>query len=190
MNTTSPTPTQTPVELHAGAALLQWYATSEDTDGAYALAHATIAPGGEPPLHVHAREDETFYLLSGTMTFQRGMERIDASAGDTVHLPRGIQHGFKVTSSQARVLLVITPGGIEQAFRATSVPTDARPATTRPRRPARRHPRTSTRSWPPTARRASSSPARRSTDWAPRYAASAGRIPWVQTASPSGHTSV
>jgi quercetin dioxygenase-like cupin family protein len=127
MNTTGPTPTQTPVELHAGAALLQWHATSEDTDGAYALAHATIAPGGEPPLHVHAREDETFYLLSGTMTFQRGMERIEASPGDTVHLPRGIQHGFTVTSPQARVLLVITPGGLEAAFRATSIPTDARP---------------------------------------------------------------
>jgi quercetin dioxygenase-like cupin family protein len=126
MNTTT-TPIQTPLELHAGAALLQWHATSADTDGAYALAHATIAQGGEPPLHVHAREDETFYLLSGTMTFQRGMQRIDAQPGDTVHLPRGIQHGFKVTSPQARVLLMITPGGLEEAFRATSVAMDARP---------------------------------------------------------------
>jgi quercetin dioxygenase-like cupin family protein len=125
MNTT--TPTQTPLELHAGTALFQWHATCADTDGAYALAHATIAPGGEPPLHVHAREDETFHLLSGTMTFQRGMERIDAQAGDTVHLPRGIQHAFKVTSPQARVLLLITPGGLEEAFRATSIPTDAQP---------------------------------------------------------------
>jgi len=125
MNTT--TPTQTQLELHAGSALFQWHATSADTNGAYALAHATIAPGGEPPLHVHAREDETFHLLSGTMTFQRGMQRIDAQPGDTVHLPRGIQHAFKVTSPQARVLLFITPGGLEEAFRATSIPTVAQP---------------------------------------------------------------
>ena len=125
MNTT--TPTQTLLELHAGAALMQWHATSADTNGAYALAHATIAPGGEPPLHVHAREDETFHILSGTITFQRGVERIDAQAGDTIQLPRGIQHGFKVTSAQARVLLFITPGGLEEAFRATSVATDAQP---------------------------------------------------------------
>jgi quercetin dioxygenase-like cupin family protein len=118
----------------------------ERPDTAYALAHATIAPGGEPPLHVHAREDETFYLLSGTMTFQRGMERIDANPVDMVHLPRGIQHGFKVTSPQARVLLVITPGGLEQAFRATSIPTDARPGDDAPTPRARRYPRTSTRS--------------------------------------------
>ena len=126
MSTITPSQT-TPVELHAGTALLQWHATSADTDGAYALAHATIAPGGEPPLHIHAREDETFHVLSGTMTFQRGMERIEAQAGDTVHLPRGIQHAFKVTSPQARALLLITPGGLEDAFRQTSVPTDARP---------------------------------------------------------------
>lgn len=126
MNTTT-APTHTPLELHAGAALFQWHATAADTNGAYALAHATIAPGGEPPLHVHAREDETFHVLSGTVTFQRGMERIDAQAGDSVQLPRGIQHGFKVTSPQARMLLFITPGGLEQAFRATSVATDAQP---------------------------------------------------------------
>lgn len=125
MNTT--TAIHSPVELHAGAALFQWYATTADTDGAYALAHATVAPGGEPPVHVHAREDETFHVLSGTVTFQRGMERIEAAAGDTVHLPRGIQHAFKVTSDQARMLLVITPGGLEEAFRSTSIPTDARP---------------------------------------------------------------
>ena len=59
--------------------------------------------------------------------FQRGVERIEAGPGDTVILPRGIQHGFAVTSSQARVLLFITPGGLEEAFRATSTPTDAAP---------------------------------------------------------------
>ena len=32
MNTT--TAIHTPVELHAGAALFQWYATAADTDGA------------------------------------------------------------------------------------------------------------------------------------------------------------
>ncbi len=125
MSTT--TPTHAPLELHAGAALFQWHATSADTGGAYALAHATIAPGGEPPLHIHAREDETFHILSGRMTFQRGMERIDAQPGDTVQLPRGTQHGFTVRSDQARVLLLITPGGLEEAFRATSQPSDAQP---------------------------------------------------------------
>jgi quercetin dioxygenase-like cupin family protein len=59
------------MEWFAGS-LLHWPLTSADTDGTLALGHAVVRPGGEPPLHVHAREDETFYMLDGEITFQRG----------------------------------------------------------------------------------------------------------------------
>ena len=75
-------------EWFAGS-LLHWHVVSEETGGAFALGEALIRPGGEPPLHVHAREDETFYVLEGEITFQRGHERIDAGAGDAVFMPRG-----------------------------------------------------------------------------------------------------
>jgi len=121
-------------EWFAGS-LLHWHVASQETGGAFALGEALIRPGGEPPLHVHAREDETFYVLEGQITFQRGHERIDAVAGDAVFMPRGLQHGFAVQTDTARLLQMFTPGGLEEAFRALSEPApidDLPPAPTGP----------------------------------------------------------
>jgi quercetin dioxygenase-like cupin family protein len=112
------------MEWFAGS-LLHWPLTSDDTDGTLAVGRALVRPGGEPPLHVHAREDETFYVLEGELTFQRGAERIEAGPGDTVVMPRGVQHGFAVRSETATLLQVFTPGGLEGAFRSLSEPAPA-----------------------------------------------------------------
>jgi quercetin dioxygenase-like cupin family protein len=114
----------TTMELFAGS-LLHWPLTSAETDGTLAVGHAVVRPGGEPPLHVHAREDETFYVLDGQITFQRGGQRIEASAGDAVFMPRGVQHGFAVITETASLLQVFTPGGLEEAFRSLSQPAPA-----------------------------------------------------------------
>ena len=112
------------MELFAGS-LLDWPLTSADTDGTLALGHAVVRPGSEPPLHVHAREDETFYVLEGEITFQRGSERIEAVPGDAVFMPRGVQHGFAVRTETASFLQAFTPGGLEEAFRSLSEPAAA-----------------------------------------------------------------
>lgn len=93
-----------------------WHATSTDTAGQYALAEVVVRPGDEPPPHVHAREDEAFHVLSGEIAFTRGIERIGAGPGSHVFLPRGIPHTFSVESDEARVLVLCTPGGLEEAF--------------------------------------------------------------------------
>jgi quercetin dioxygenase-like cupin family protein len=112
---------QVPGEWFAGS-LLHWHVQSDETDGTFALGTALVRPGGEPPLHTHSREDETFYVLDGEVTFQRGHERIDAEPGAAVFMPRGIQHGFAVRSETARLLQAFTPGGLERAFRSLSDP--------------------------------------------------------------------
>ena len=114
----------TTYEWFAGS-LLSWNVLSEETGGTFALGTALVRPGGEPPLHTHAREDETFYVLDGEVTFQRGHERIDARAGDAVFMPRGVQHGFAVRTATARLLQAFSPGGLEEAFRALSEPAAA-----------------------------------------------------------------
>ena len=106
-------------EWFAGS-LLHWHVLSGETDGTFALGTALVRPGGEPPLHTHSREDETFYVLEGEVVFQRGHERIEASAGQAVFMPRGVQHGFAVRTEAARLLQAFTPGGLEEAFRALS----------------------------------------------------------------------
>jgi hypothetical protein len=51
-------------------------------------------------------------------------ERVPAGPGTAVHLPRGLQHGFAVHSEIARVILLVTPGGLEQGFAKLAVPTE------------------------------------------------------------------
>ena len=120
MNTTT---TSRGPELFAGSRFI-WHLTAEQTAGQSSLADVLVRPGSEPPLHVHAREDETYLVLEGELTFQRGLERLAAGPGTAVHLPRGLQHGFAVHSEIARVILLVTPGGLEQGFAKLAVPTD------------------------------------------------------------------
>jgi mannose-6-phosphate isomerase-like protein (cupin superfamily) len=110
-------------ELFAGSRFI-WHLTADQNAGQSSLADILVRPGTEPPLHVHAREDETYLVLEGEMTFQRGLERIAAGPGIAVHLPRGLQHGFAVHSDVARVILLVTPGGLEQGFAKLAVPTE------------------------------------------------------------------
>jgi len=112
-------------ELHFGS-LMIWHVLGTDSGGQLTMVETLVRAGGEPPLHVHAREDEAFFVLEGEVLFQRGMERITAGPGQAVLLPRGIPHGFAVKSGTARMLLVFTPSGLEDAFRSLSVPTDSR----------------------------------------------------------------
>jgi mannose-6-phosphate isomerase-like protein (cupin superfamily) len=73
--------------------------------------------GGEPPLHVHHREDEAFYVLAGRMTFHLGGRDVDVGPGSFVLAPRGVPHTFTVEGDEARILQILGPNGTEAAFR-------------------------------------------------------------------------
>lgn len=103
-------------------ALLEWKARAGATGGAFSLVEVTVQPGTEPPLHVHAHEDEAYIVLNGRITFQVGDERVDAQPGSFVFLPRGVPHGFAVRSEVARAVLLLTPGGLESFFDGWSEP--------------------------------------------------------------------
>lgn len=94
---------------------------AEDTGGAYALVEIVNAPGLGIPPHVHANEEETFHVLEGNVTFQVGEESLVASPGTTVHLPRGVPHRFAAEgTAPARMLLVLSPAGLERMFQELS----------------------------------------------------------------------
>jgi quercetin dioxygenase-like cupin family protein len=121
---------QTPVVVRAGEGEARWWfgqlavmkATAETTDGAYTLVEITVAPGYRTPLHVHHREDETFWVLDGHATFTVGDDAIDAPAGAYVFGPRDIPHRWAAGPDGARVLYLFTPAGIEALIEEMSVP--------------------------------------------------------------------
>lgn len=97
-----------------------WFtAAAATTGGAFSVLEIVQRRGGEPPMHVHRREDEAFYVLSGAMTFFLGDERLAARAGSFVFLPRDVPHSFTVDGDgEARVLQLLSPPGMEEFFRA------------------------------------------------------------------------
>jgi quercetin dioxygenase-like cupin family protein len=98
-------------------------AGAETTNGALSVLESSIPPGSGPPLHVHTREDEAFYVLSGQLEFHVGDRRFIGNSGDFVFVPRGTPHRFKNRSVHvARTIFVYTPAGFEKFFIAAGEP--------------------------------------------------------------------
>jgi quercetin dioxygenase-like cupin family protein len=104
--------------------LLQIRAAGADTDGAYAIIEEHLPRGSAPPRHVHTREEEAFLILDGRVTFWRADERLEASAGDFVFLPRGVPHTFRVESDVAHMLNIVSPAGLETFFSELGMPAE------------------------------------------------------------------
>jgi quercetin dioxygenase-like cupin family protein len=105
-------------------------ATSEQTGGVYTLAEARVSPDNGPPPHIHHREDESFFVLEGEVTFQLGDRTVKCVPGSFVQGPRGIPHAFKNTGkTPARMLVYVTPPGFENFMKefATPLPSFASP---------------------------------------------------------------
>ncbi|MDD1058541.1 cupin domain-containing protein [Streptomyces cocklensis] len=84
-----------------------------------AIAESVLAPHTQgPPQHRHARHDEGFYVLSGTVRFTVGDEDHDATTGTLVMVPPGTPHTFANPTDQPAVMLsTFTPDLYVQYFR-------------------------------------------------------------------------
>jgi quercetin dioxygenase-like cupin family protein len=81
----------------------------QNGSGASFLEYVT-RKGEEPPSHTHRTEDEMFYVLEGTVTFQCGEETFDVEKGGFIFLPAGIRHGYTIRSEDpVRLIVVTTP---------------------------------------------------------------------------------
>jgi quercetin dioxygenase-like cupin family protein len=91
-------------------------AVGGDTGGNYSLIECTIMGEGPPP-HIHQAEEEAFYVLEGEVNVQLGDTMVRGTAGSFVLVPRGTVHTFsKVGDEPAKILVIISPAGLEQFF--------------------------------------------------------------------------
>ena len=74
----------------------------EKCGGAYSLSEIWGAHGNMPPLHVHHRDDEAFYLLEGELRLFLGDRQIALGAGQAALAPREVPHTYRVESDRAR----------------------------------------------------------------------------------------
>lgn len=92
------------------------------TDGAFALIEMVLPNGSEPPMHMHAHEDETFYIMEGKMHFDIDGIVKEAGPGEAVFAPRMVPHAFKIIGQEAKFITLITPGKFWGFFMEFSTP--------------------------------------------------------------------
>lgn len=114
--------------LWSVGALMIIKADAEQTGGDFTLVDHTAPAGYGTPYHVHHGEDEVFYVLDGEIKCYYGDDGetvVRAGPHDTVFLPKNIPHGFRVVSDGAcRMLIQLTPGGLEEFFRGVGTPAE------------------------------------------------------------------
>jgi quercetin dioxygenase-like cupin family protein len=95
--------------------------SSKDTDGELAVFEQTgLTPNGGPPLHIHPNQEEWFFVTEGEYLFQVGEEKHIMKTGDTIFLPRNVQHAFIQLTEKARTIVSYLPAGkMEDFFKAT-----------------------------------------------------------------------
>jgi quercetin dioxygenase-like cupin family protein len=95
--------------------------SSKDTDGDLAVFEQSgFTPQGGPPLHIHLYQDEFFYIVEGEYLFQVANEKYQMKSGDTIFLPRNVQHAFIQVTEKGKVIVSYMPAGkMEDFFKTT-----------------------------------------------------------------------
>ena len=95
-----------------------------DNNGAFDFVISKIRRGTEPPPHVHSREDEFLYVLSGEMRAYVDGEVFALTAGECMFLPNRRPHAWLITSQEAHVILLVVPGGFLDAINKMNAPAE------------------------------------------------------------------
>jgi quercetin dioxygenase-like cupin family protein len=94
-------------------------ARAADTNGLYALFETQTEPGQGMRPYCHRYEDEACWILDGWYTFQIAKEELVLGPGSYIAIPRGTVHAYTNRGpGHARMLVLVTPGGIRERFYA------------------------------------------------------------------------
>lgn len=100
---------------------------AQDTGGVLELAEVTQPSGVATPLHRHRREAEIFYVLDGELDYEAGGTMHHLAAGSAMYLPAEVPHRFRIVGSEpARLLVLVSPGGLFDIYREVGVSAEAR----------------------------------------------------------------
>jgi steroid delta-isomerase-like uncharacterized protein len=91
--------------------------TSADSAGAYYVFEIYSPQGAFVPPHIHSHEDEIIQVVEGEYEVILGDQLYTVKAGDTLHFPRGVAHGFTHTGAGiGKTLWIVAPGASFEEF--------------------------------------------------------------------------
>ena len=104
-----------PTEFDFVGVRMKLLLSGTETGNQFSLFENTSAGASQTPVHLHAGDDETLYVLEGEMEAVIAGQRHVVQAGETVFLPRGVPHQLMNASGRStRYLLLCTPAGFEK----------------------------------------------------------------------------
>ena len=84
--------------------------TGEQTAGQFCLLENKSGGNTRTPIHVHANDDETVYVIEGELTAVVDGRPRRLAAGESIFLPRGIPHQLvNMSGNPNRYILIGTP---------------------------------------------------------------------------------
>ena len=103
-------------------------ATTEDSAGrVFVMEQHVPRHRHAPGRHVHATDDQAWFVIAGRGRFFIGDETLPAGPGDFIYGPHSVPHAFSADTDDLHVLVITTPAGLEGFFDEMGV--EARSAT-------------------------------------------------------------
>lgn len=88
-------------------------------DDIYTVMKGIVPPGISVPLHIHP-DDESFFILSGTMQIAKEQENrfdwIDVKKDDFIHIPGNVKHALRNQSDEPVSGIIITTAKLGKFF--------------------------------------------------------------------------
>jgi quercetin dioxygenase-like cupin family protein len=130
---TSTSPEAQPTVALPGDGELRWYRdrlvdlrlTGQQTGDRISLVEIEMPAGADTPLHRQPYDDETLYVLRGTLVVHIDGDEQTVGAGGVVFIPRDTPHAL-LAAEDVRLIIFGIPAGQERYFRALSVPAPTR----------------------------------------------------------------
>lgn len=115
-------PTRGDPDRYVGSDRFRVIVSGRATGGRYSLMEWITPTGPMGPGHRHATYEEAFYVVEGEVLFELGDDRarVVAHPGTWVRAPASTRHTYQAQGGEARMLVMFTPGGMEELFEAFS----------------------------------------------------------------------
>ncbi len=104
--------------IRIGGIEIRFLEDGASTGGGLDLFEMVLEPRARMPVpHHHERWDETVVGLEGLTTWLVGGRDVALAPGQSLHIPRGVVHGFRNDGTvPARSLSILTPGVLGAAY--------------------------------------------------------------------------
>ena len=101
-------------EFVLAGVLMKQQLSGEQTNGTFSLFENRSGGQSRTPIHVHANDDETLFILEGQMQVIMAGKEHTLKAAQSMFLPRGTPHQILNTSgAPSHYMLLCTPSGFE-----------------------------------------------------------------------------